>query len=62
MLTTTDLIERMPPTVLAEMIVAIECAGNCDMDELETSNAMRTALVNNVGEDDAYEMIDAVQG
>ena len=61
MLTTTELIERMTPTALAEMIVSVweSADGNCDMDEIATVNAMRSALVNNVGEDEAAELLKA---
>jgi hypothetical protein len=59
MLTTTELIERMTPTALAEVYVSIWhfADGNCDMDELETVNAIRKALVANVGEDEAVELL-----
>jgi hypothetical protein len=57
LLTARDLIARMTPTALAEMIVTIEQAGNLDAAEKQTAAAMRQALVANVGERKAEKMI-----
>ncbi len=59
MLTTEELIERMTPSMLAEMIAAIWDGGNCNMDQLATVIAMRDALVSKVGQAEASKLVAA---
>ena len=63
MLTTTELIERMTPTALAEAIASIEQSadGNCNVDELDTTIALYEALANNVGIEEADELLAAAR-
>jgi hypothetical protein len=59
LLSTSDLIARMTPTALAEMIASIEQAGNVDAVERRTVEALRAELVANVGEQEAEELVSA---
>jgi len=59
LLSTGDLIARMTPTALAEMIASIEQAGNVDAVERRTVEALRAELVANVGEQEAEELVSA---
>lgn len=60
-LSTTDLIARMTPTALAEMIASIEQAGNLDAAERGTVALLRAELEANVGEDEAAELLAAAR-
>ena len=57
LLTAQDLIARMTPIALAEMLASFEMIGNLDEAERRTANLMRDALVANVGDAVADEMI-----
>ena len=57
LLSTTDLIARMSPTALAETIASIEQAANLNAAEKMTVMALTEALINNVGEQEAWEML-----
>ena len=57
LLTTQDLIARMTPIALAEMLASFEMVGNLDDVERRTAKLMRDALVANVGDAVAEEMI-----
>ncbi len=61
MLTTTELIERMTPTALAEVIASVQQSEVNGVDALETIETMWGALVANVGEDEAAELLAAAQ-
>jgi hypothetical protein len=60
MLTTTELIERMTPTALAEMIASIGQEHITDSEAM-TVDIMWSALVANVGEDEASELLAAAR-
>lgn len=62
LLTTHDLIARMTPTALAEIIASIEQAGNLDANERYTAETIKMVLVANVGEPEALELIDTAKG
>ena len=57
LLTAQDLIARMTPIALAEMLASFEMIGNLDEAERQTAKLMRDALVANVGDAVADEMI-----
>ena len=57
LLSTTDLIARMSPTALAETIASIEQAENLDAAEKNTVRALMAALICNVGEQEAWDML-----
>lgn len=57
LLTAQDLIARMTPIALAEMLASFEMIGNLDEAERRTAKLMRDALVANVGDEVADEMI-----
>jgi len=59
LLSTRDLIARMTPTALAEMIASIEQTrdDNLDAAELATLIALETELTNIVGDVDAAGMV-----
>ena len=61
MLTTTELIERMTPTALAEVIESVKQSDFNGVDELETIELMWGVLVANVGEDEASELLAAAR-
>jgi hypothetical protein len=60
MLTTLELIERMTPTALAEVIASIGQVNLTD-SEAVTVDMMWSALVANVGEDEASELLAAAR-
>lgn len=62
LLSTRDLIARMNPTALAEMIASIEQTryDNLDAEEIATLIALETELTNIVGEAEAVEMVAEV--
>ena len=57
LLTAQDLIARMTPIALAEMLASFEMIGILDEAERRTAKLMRDALVANVGDEVADEMI-----
>ena len=57
LLSTTDLIARMSPTALAETIASIEQAANLNAAEKMTVMALTEALINNVGKQEAWDML-----
>ena len=61
MLTTTELIERMTPTALAETIASIQQGSFSGVDEIETIALMWGVLVANVGENEAEGLLAGVQ-
>jgi len=61
LLSTSDLIARMTPTALAEMIASIEQAGNVDAVERRTVEALRDQLEGIVGDDEAAELLAAAK-
>jgi len=61
MLTTLELIERMTPTALAEVIESVKQSDFTGVDELETIELMWGVLVANVGEDEASELLAAAR-
>ena len=62
MLTTRDLIARMTPTALAEVIASVEQGGNLDADERETAACLRAVLAVNVGDLEARATIADAAG
>jgi hypothetical protein len=57
LLTAKDLIARMTPIAMAEMLASFEIIGNLDEAERRTAKLIQDALVANVGDDVAKEMI-----
>jgi len=64
LLSTRDLIARMTPTALAEMIASLEQTrdDNLDAEELATLIALETELTNIVGEVDSAGMVAEAMG
>jgi hypothetical protein len=60
MLTTIELIERMTPTALAEVIASIGQVNLTDREAM-TVDMLWGALVANVGEDEAAELLAAAR-
>jgi hypothetical protein len=60
-LTTAELIERMTPTALAEMIASIQQAESLDAVETNTLGLLFDALEVNVGRAEARELIEAAR-
>jgi hypothetical protein len=60
-LTTAELIERMTPTALAEMIASIQQAESLDAAEMNTVALLFDELAANVGEAEARELIEAAR-
>jgi hypothetical protein len=60
MLTTLELIERITPTALAEVIASIGQVNLTDR-EAETVDMLWGALVANVGEEEASELLAAAR-
>jgi len=60
-LTTAELIERMTPTALAEMIASIQQAASLNAAEMNTVGLLFDALEANVGEAEARELIEAAR-
>jgi hypothetical protein len=57
LLSTRELIARMTPTALAETIASIEDHADLDAAEMATLIVLETALVANVGEVEAAELV-----
>jgi hypothetical protein len=57
LLTAADLIARMTPTALAETIASIRQCGCLDKNEMATLTALEIELWNNVGVEEADELI-----
>ncbi len=60
-MTAKDLIARLTPTALAEVIASIEISDNLDRDERETRDYARSALIANVGTTEADELMAAAR-
>ena len=60
-LTTAELIERMTPTALAEIVASIQQADSLDAAEMNTVALLFDALAANVGEAEAYKLIEAAR-
>ena len=59
MLSTRELIARLTPTALAEVIVSLDQFGPLDLATKETLVVLRDVLVANVGEEEAEELFVA---
>ena len=59
--TTAELIERMTPTALAEMIASIKHSERFAATEINTVALLFDALAANVGEAEAYKLIEAAR-
>jgi hypothetical protein len=59
LLTTAQLIARMTPTALAEVIASIQQSDDIDATERQTVHVMRTVLACSVGDAEAAKLIAA---